>query len=147
MTTAYRVEVPFAGEWLTSNRTGRYRHGATPWRNSTMLACRAAKLPTGLTPVTIRVTAYYVGRSPVRENQNLYPTIKAIVDGLTPLKVSHRLGKPHTRGGYGLIPDDSDTHVRDLWWRLERSATGRPYVVLSVLHVPATVDEPVDGAS
>jgi hypothetical protein len=146
VTAAYRVEVPFAGEWLTSNKAGRYRHGSTPWRHTAHMACRAAKLPTGLTPVILHLVAYYVGRAPVRDNANLYPTIKAIVDGLTPLKVSSRHGQRHTRGGYGLIPDDSDKHIRDLSWRLERSTTERPYVVLTVLHVPPTVDNPVDAA-
>jgi len=143
MSTVYRVKVPYAGEWLTSNKTSRYQHGSKGWRDATAVACRAAKLPQGLTPVTIHALAYYTGRAPVRDLANLYPTIKACVDGCTPLRISTRNGKRHTRGGYGLIPDDSDRHVIGLpTWELRRSDT-QPYLLLEITHHDA-VEHP-DG--
>lgn len=135
--TELHVWIPFAGEWLTANRSSRYRHGASDWRHATMLACRAAKLPLGITPVSLHLVFRYVGRRPpVRDRMNLYPTVKAIVDGLTPLRHSTRAGKPHTRGGYGLIPDDSDRHVAEIKWSLGPTSTGQPGVDLCVTHTP-----------
>jgi hypothetical protein len=134
----WHVRVPYAGQWLTSNRTTSYRWGRKGWRDSVTQACRAAKLPTGITTmVDIHVVAHYVGRPPVRDRKNLDPTIKALVDGLVPTKVVMREGKRHTRGGYGLLVDDSDKHVRETTWELRRSTTGQPWVHLTITEVVA----------
>ncbi len=132
---SWSVRVPFAGAWLTSNRATSYRWGAKGWRDSVMLACRAARLPTAITAVVdIHVDAFFVGRPPVRDKINFQPTIKALVDGLVPLGVVTRSGKRHTRGGYGLLVDDSDKHVRNTTWELTKT-TGQPYVQLTITEV------------
>jgi len=133
----WRIDV--AGcEWLTANRNSRYRYGAREWRDAVIVACTKARLPKGVGPVTISAIAFYADRPPVRDRLNLAPTIKAIVDGLTEPKVSTRAGIPHTRGGYGLIPDDSDRWVHDTDWALQRSADGRPWVQLTITEVAAS---------
>lgn len=137
--TEYVIDVPMppAAEWLTSNKTSRYRWGSGAWRNAAAAACRAAGVPYDalITPVRIVAVAYYIGRAPVRDDPNLYPTIKAAVDGLTPLRYSSRKGKIHTRGGYGLIPDDSREHVHSLTWTVEKSQCGYPLLRITVTEV------------
>lgn len=128
---SWTIRVPFAGEWLTANRSSRYRWHAPAWREAVMVACRQAKLPTGVTPVTIHAVCHYAGRPPVRDAENLAPTMKAMVDGLTPTRLFIRLGRPHQRGGYGLIPDDSDRHVLRRTWDLAPT-TGQPHVLLTI---------------
>lgn len=132
----YQVRIP-AQAWLTSNKTSSYRYGRRAWRDATSLACRIAKLPVGLpVPVTIHLMCWWTGRNaPVRDRLNLQPTVKAIVDGLTPLKVVVRKGVMHTRGGYGLLVDDDDRHVRDTTWELRRSTSGPAWVDLTVTEV------------
>lgn len=130
------VEIPFAGKWLTANKTSSYRWGARDWRDNTKVACINAKLPKGVEAVRIHGVCWYVGRvAPVRDNGNLRPTFKAIEDGLSPTVVSSRNGRPHTRGGYGLIPDDSDKHLRGTTWELRKSTNGRSWVDLFITEV------------
>lgn len=121
--TTYTITVPGCG-WLTANprSTGdRYGRASTirAWREATVLVCRAAKLPTGITPVRIHAIAFYATpRAPVRDRLNLAPTIKAIVDGLGPARTITRNGVPFRSAGYGLVPDDSDEHVWDTTWKV-----------------------------
>lgn len=131
----WTIRIPYTGRWLTANRTSSYRYGRNDWRNNTLIACKAARLPTDLHRIRLHVVAHWTGRNPpVRDRDNLRPTVKAIVDGLTPLRISTRAGKPHTRGGYGLIPDDSDKHIVATTIDLARS-TSQPYVALTILEV------------
>lgn len=128
------IEIPFAGEWLTANRGSRYRHGSNEWRALANIACAHARLPRGITPVRLHLVCWYhTARAPVRDRLNLAPTIKAIVDGLTPKVVSSRNGRPHTRGGYGLLPDDSDRHVLETTWTVVLGT--RPRVDLFIAEV------------
>lgn len=138
MSRTWTIQVAFSQFWLTSNKTSLYRHHARPWREAAHVACIAARLPKGITPVTIHAVCWYVGRPPVRETPNLDPTIKAIVDGLTPKVISHRGGKPHARGGYGLIPDDSDRHVLARTFEMRRSDTV-PWVDLTITEVEGDI--------
>lgn len=118
----WTIRIPFAGEWLTSNpRSTGNRYGRSraikDWRNATSAVCHAEKLPTGLQRVRLDFEVHFTGRAPARDRLNLAPTIKAAVDGLTPLKVVTRKdGVRYTMGGYGLIPDDSDRHVASTDW-------------------------------
>lgn len=134
------MHIPFAGEWLTSNpsstgnRYGRSR-AIKAWRETTALICRAHRLPTGITPVTIQADIYYVRRRPVRDKLNLAPTIKAIVDGLTPPKVWTRGGRQYRTLGHGFLPDDSDKHVLATTWDLH-PAQGLPCVELTIREAP-----------
>lgn len=132
------VPAPLAG-WLTANP--RHAGGAwqgrarliRAWRQATANACLGARMPQGVTPVSITATAYYIGRTaPVRDRLNLAPTMKAIVDGLGPPREFTRKGKLHVSPGYGFLPDDSDRHVRDTSWSLTRGDW--PCVELTITH-------------
>lgn len=140
----WRLEIFAPDAWLTANierhRQARSRK-VRAWREATVAACTVAGLPKGITPVTITAVVLHAGRAPVRDRLNLAPTLKAIVDGLTPPKTFRRDGKTYTTAGYGLLPDDSDRHVVDTTWRLERThpqitrgAIGR--VDLTITEVP-----------
>ncbi len=96
--------------WLTSNKRGRYAIAqlVRVWRRAAYEAARVAKLPTGLDRVRIDLEARFRGPAPVRDRMNLYPTVKAVIDGLGPSRVSAHT--PHAVG-WGLIPDDDDTHL------------------------------------
>ncbi len=136
----WTILIPFAGQWLTSNpgstsnRHGRAR-AIRDWRESTAWACRAAKLPTGITPVALHLALHYIDRPPVRDRDNIQPTVKAIIDGLTPPREFSRGGKKYRTVGYGLIPDDSDRHVTAITRDLVRSLAGRPWVDLTITEV------------
>lgn len=111
-------------EWLTSNRiNNRYskfeRSGLTrQWREAVVLHARHAKLPTGIQRITVEAVARFRDRPPVRDSSNLNATLKAVVDGLTPHRVTMRAGKPVVHIGCGLIPDDSDKHVLSQYIRI-----------------------------
>lgn len=81
----WKVEIPFAGKWLTANRSSAYRYAARTWRNTVHQACIAAKLPKGITPVRLHFVCWYETRvAPVRDRLNLSPTIKACVSTACP---------------------------------------------------------------
>jgi len=132
-----------ACEWLTANTRLRPIQVAGEvrlWRQAVFVACQAAKLPTGITPVRIVAVAHYAGRPPVRDRLNLAPTIKAVVDGLGPARTLFRNGKPAIRTvGYGFLPDDSDEHVLDTTWKLEQTL-GQPRLELFLTHEPAVTE-------
>lgn len=134
--------------WLTGN-VERYRYQRSSlvrqWREATVVACKAAKLPHGVSDVEVKGTVYYVGRRPVRDRLNLANTFKAIIDALTPHKVKWRGGKPVVSVGYGFLPDDDDRHVRSTTWELvPAKSIGRstPAVVLTItdLSTPPPID-------
>lgn len=120
----WRLEVYAPDEWLTANierhRQARSRK-VRAWREATVAACHNARLPLGITPVNITAVVLHAGRAPVRDRLNLAPTLKAIVDGLTPARTFKRDGKTYTTAGYGFLPDDSDRHVTGPTWELERT--------------------------
>ena len=138
MTQTWTLVVP-ACEWLTSNTRLRPIQVAAEvrlWRQAVFVACQRDKMPTGITPVRIVAVAHYVGRAPVRDRLNLAPTMKAIVDGLGPARTITR-GRALIRTvGYGFLPDDSDEHVLDTKWTLERTDR-QPRVELVLTHEPA----------
>jgi hypothetical protein len=141
----YRLEVPFAGEWLTANPRSTedtYRRAGVvrSWREMVVVACKTAHAPRGVEwPVKVHVFAYYVGRAPVRDKYNLFPTVKACVDGLTPYRTfmrrTSRGVQVVTFPGYGLLPDDSDKWVKDTSVDVLRSTSGRPYVEMVITEV------------
>lgn len=136
MSRAWTITIP-APFWLTANKDLHYQQRSRivhAWRKATVNACTRASLPTGVTPVRLSAIAYYLGtHRPVRDRLNLAPTLKAITDGLTPHQVKQREGRLVVSEGYGLLPDDSDRHVLDTVWGLERLAPidrfGMPGVV------------------
>lgn len=127
---AWTIGVPIP-QWLTANRDLHYRRRSevvASIRAGVFSACTRADLPKGVTPVLLSAVAQYVTpRAPVRDRMNLAPTIKAVVDGLTPQVVKVRKGKPVISVGYGLLPDDSDRHVLDTTWTLQRFDPDGPF--------------------
>lgn len=101
--------------WVTANHRGHTRNIARairPWREAAYWAAKYANLPKGLALVQIDTVARFRGRAPVRDRLNLYPTIKAVVDGLGPRREIHyKDGRRAVAVGYGLVPDDDDKHV------------------------------------
>jgi len=135
----WHVRVP-ACEWLTANpRSTTNRYGRSriirDWRQAVVAACTQARLPRGVSPVTIDVMINYVGHRPVRDTPNIFPTVKAIVDGLVPIRVWTRAGRRHITPGYGFLPDDSDKHVRRLDWDLQLSGNRQAWVDLTIREV------------
>jgi hypothetical protein len=143
----WTLTIPAPCDWLTANiERHRFKRSklVREWRQATVIACRAAKLPHNVTPVVAYGVAFYTGRRPVRDRLNLAPTFKAIIDALTPHAVKWRAGKPIVSIGYGFLPDDSDAHVRSTTWELATAASvGRAGdgVVLRL----AVVAEPADS--
>lgn len=141
----WQLQVPACG-WLTSNpksTSDRYSRSAIirAWREATVVACHSRRLPRGeVNQVTIEAVAYYVGRRPVRDRPNLYPTIKAVVDGLVPEKHWRRDGRAYVTPGYGFLPDDSDAYVLNLTWDLAPSPNRRAWVELTIREIlPCTI--------
>lgn len=114
--TLWTVTVPARCRWMTSNKGnarsvgGRMAiaHLTRQWRFNAYSAASLAKLPTGLAHVRMEFEARFRGKAPVRDRFNLYPTIKAVVDGLGPSRITQRT--PYAVG-WGLIPDDDDQHL------------------------------------
>lgn len=101
-------------EWLLANRNSAHQRFTRSrltrlWRAAVVEVCRDGQLPTGLDVIGVDGLARFRGRPPVRDRENLRPTLKAAIDGLT---APRRYGKATTPApGYGLIVDDSDKHL------------------------------------
>lgn len=115
----WSVTIPAPCEWLTANKiTGTYnRHARTKitaaWRAAAADTAWIAKLPTGLDYVRIDAECWFpaTGRLPVRDRDNLRPTLKAAIDGLGPQTQRVRKGVLSVSPGYGLVVDDSDARL------------------------------------
>lgn len=127
---SWTIGVPVM-QWLTANRELHYRRRSevvASIRAGVVGACLRGNLPKGVTPVRLSAVAQYTSpRAPVRDRLNLAPTIKAVVDGLTPRAVKVRNGRSVISAGYGLLPDDSDRHVLDTTWTLQRFDPDGPF--------------------
>jgi len=107
-------------EWLTANKINdtwnRYARSrlTRQWRQAIVDSCRQGQLPTGehrLDLIQVEAIARFRGRPPVRDSENLRPTLKAAIDGLTPERYLSRKESRIPVPGWGLIPDDSDKHL------------------------------------
>lgn len=140
-TWAIRVYAP--APWLTANiERHHYKRSklVRQWREATRDACLTARLPTGITgPVTVHASVRYQGnRAPVRDRLNLAPTIKALVDALTPSRTFTRAGKTYVTAGFGLLRDDSDRHIAQTTWVMGPSGiAGAAWVDLVITEVRA----------
>lgn len=123
-----KVEAPCP--WLTANDR---RHPLAQsklikmWRGATYAAARVAKLPTGLLRVRIEAVAHFRGRAPVRDRENLAPTLKAVVDGLGPSREYMWRGTKVHGIGYGLFVDDDQKHVDGPHWTIGDHLEPKPY--------------------
>ena len=127
--------------WLTANpkRNNYYARSAQvrQWRQAGCDAGVKAGLPQGVDLVHFHGTARYHGHSaPVRDRDNLRPTLKAVIDGLTPPKTVTRKGKTYHYPGCSLLVDDNDRHVAGTDITLERvPGTGRDELVLIIKEI------------
>lgn len=131
----WTITIP-ATVWLTANIERNWHQRAQivrQWRDATVWACKAGKLPTGITPVRLSALVFYVGRAPVRDRLNLAPTLKACVDALCPPKTFKRKGVTYVSPGYGLLPDDSDRHVLSTTWELTPGVQARVELTITAV--------------
>ena len=140
----WQIRIPLAAEvaahgWLTSNnREGHpiaQSRRVKAFRRAAADAGRKAGLPVGVSGVSLHFDCSYVTAiAPVRDRLNLEPTIKALVDGLGPERGFLRQGRSNWVPGCGFLVDDSDKHVINTTWALQRDpAKGAlPYVILTI---------------
>ena len=106
-------------EWILANRNSAHNRFTRSkltrqWRKAVVDCCREGDLPHGdtrLDLIKVAAVARFAGRAPVRDSENLRPTLKACVDGLTPSRLYRREGSETRVPGWGLIPDDNDRHL------------------------------------
>jgi len=146
--TAWFLVVPAPCEWATANRNrqlSRYEQArlAKAWRHATWAAASQAKLPKGLARVRIVAVAHFRtirGKpAPVRDAENLAPTLKAVVDGLGPSRTFTRNGKRYHSAGWGLIPDDSAKYVDGPYCTIGEPLPPATYANFGELHLTITV--------
>jgi len=92
------VRIPAPAPWINSNQRQDLRAQTSTrraWRDAGRIHAMSARLPKGITAVRVIATCHPVTNRR-RDVGNLYPTAKAVVDGLV---------------DYGLIVDDDDRHL------------------------------------
>ena len=95
-----------AARWFNANHhlTPRKRNDLTQvWREAALVRARQLKLPKDVADRVFIEAIIHPDSKRYYDAQNLYPTAKAIVDGLV-------TGNGKIRG-YGLLADDSNRHV------------------------------------
>lgn len=113
----WTLTIPAPCAWLTANqlnnRHNRFSRSSITksWRTAGYHAAKAARLPTGLACIEVLGVARFLGRAPVRDRDNLRPTLKAVIDGFGPARTWTRKGATYHSPGYGLIADDDDKHL------------------------------------
>lgn len=135
----WTIVIPAPCEWITANQLNN-RHSrfsrsrlTLAWRTAACRLAAAANLPTGLDYVRIDAVAHFRGRAPVRDRDNLRPTVKACIDGLTPARTFTRKGTIYHSPGYGLIPDDNDRHLAGTDITIGERLPDRPYAPVGEL--------------
>ena len=121
---AYVLVIPSPTEWINSNdRRHRMAHAALTrtWRQAAAWAALQARLPRIDVPVTITATVHKANRVKF-DAGNLYPTIKAAIDGLV---------KHPTHGGADVLADDDNEHLTALTIR-QGEHDGRARLVLTI---------------
>lgn len=141
------------GGWLTANRPSSpwvIRRLRAEWRRAAFDAAAAAHLPVGLARVQIHAVARFWGRAPVRDRDNLRPTLKAVIDGLGPPQLSSRTSAP----GWGLIPNDDDAHLDGPYLTIGAKLSRDEWpsrLVLTIVELPVGSEddrpEPSNGAA
>ncbi|PPJ31891.1 hypothetical protein C5E45_32900 [Nocardia nova] len=115
--TTATIELPWSAPPLSMNDGGATRGAMfakarkiSEIRRTVVTLARAEKLPKGVDRATI--TLHYRPRNNrARDSVNLAPTLKAVVDGLTPQKIVKTKKGFNVHPGYGFVPDDSTRYV------------------------------------
>jgi hypothetical protein len=119
----WTLEIPAPADWITSNgltRMSKWERAilVKAWRAATVNYAVQARLPQGLGCVEIFARPRFWGKPPVRDTENLRPTIKACVDGLGRSVKRTIKGVVHLSPGYGLIADDDTRHLPETRLRI-----------------------------
>lgn len=109
--------LPWSAPPLSMNDSGATRGAMfakarkiTKIRGDVVNLARQAGLPKGIDRAAI--TLHYRPRdNRARDSVNLAPTLKAVVDGLTPQKIVKTKKGFNVHPGYGFVVDDSTRHV------------------------------------
>ena len=105
---AYMLVIPSPADWINANdRRNVYAEAALvkAWRQASAWQAKLARLPRiAEYPVTIEAIVHKARRGHW-DAANLYPTIKACIDGL-------QVHPKH--GGADVLADDDNTHVKAL---------------------------------
>ncbi|MBF5002362.1 hypothetical protein IRT45_35180 [Nocardia sp. BSTN01] len=126
------IKLPWSSPPLSMNDSGATRGAVfakagkiTEIRLIMIGLARKAKLPKGVERATI--TLHYRPRdNRARDSINLAPTVKAIVDGLTPQKVVKTKKGFNVHPGYGFVVDDNTRHVSTPETIIHPAERGKP---------------------
>lgn len=135
----WTLVIPAPADWITSNdltKMNRYRRAelVRAWRGATVNYAAQARLPQGLDRVELLAVAEFWGKPPVRDTENLRPTVKACVDGMGRATRRTIKGKTHISPGYGLIADDDSRHLGETRLRMgETLGPAKPYGPTGIL--------------
>lgn len=103
----WTITIPAPAPWLSANdRDNRYARArkVKAWRVAAYVAALRARPPKGVDLVRVDVEFRFAGPAPVKEIENLRPTLKAVIDGAVgPARA--------TAPGYGIVVDDTDIHL------------------------------------
>jgi hypothetical protein len=128
-TRTWTIVMRAPAPWLNANdRLNRYIKAeyTSRWRAAAFVAAARAKLPKGLARVRVEPVFHFAVKAH-RDAPNLYPTVKACIDGFGPqfLRVPKGKFRGASAPGYGLIPDDTAEHLD-----LVPTVIGEPYQVV-----------------
>ncbi|MFE3081815.1 hypothetical protein [Nocardia tengchongensis] len=126
------LELPWTTPPLTLNDSGQTR-GARLARSRRIREIRSdvvvlatkARLPKGVRYATITLH-YRPALNRRRDSVNLSPTLKAVVDGLTPQKIVKTKAGYNVHAGYGLVNDDSTREVSTPEPIIHETEPGKP---------------------
>jgi hypothetical protein len=92
------LRFPAPADWLSANKRYKRRPDKEirAWREATALHATAAKLPRGLTRISVYATIHFTDNRR-RDAHNYVLNVKSCIDGLV---------------DYGLIPDDRREHLQ-----------------------------------
>lgn len=116
------LTIPAPAKWLNSNDRLHWSRRAKltkAWRHAAHIYARQAQLPKGLSRVRIDALVHKTTGNSF-DAMNLYPTLKAVVDGLV---------------DYGLVVDDNNDHVTGPFIT-DGGRQEKAMVVLTITEIP-----------
>lgn len=117
------LTIPAPAKWLNSNdrlHWGPRAKLTKSWRQAAHVYARQARLPKGLGRVRIDAQVHKTTGNSF-DAMNLYPTLKAVVDGLV---------------DYGLVVDDNNDHVTGPFIT-DGGRREKALVVLTITEIPS----------
>lgn len=115
------LTIPTPADWINLNQRHHWAKKAKltkAWRNAAHLHARSVGLPQGLGKVRV-VATIHKATNRQYDAHNLIPTVKAVIDGLV---------------DYGLIPDDTNTHL--VGPDMRAGAKGAPRLEITIEEMP-----------